>query len=118
MTVLLFSISLFVCKLHMRHIFIILFLAYTFIGNSSGTFVSASEDNTGILDFVERKIAKATMIPRSHGEVCFLVELLLPVRWLFLVMLLIYPHSLLVKKYFSFFLVHLHWCLFDSKLCY
>lgn len=35
---------------------------------SSGTFISASEDKTGTLDFVERKIAKATMIPRSHGE--------------------------------------------------
>ncbi|RVW30078.1 putative prolyl 4-hydroxylase 9 [Vitis vinifera] len=43
-----------------------------FIGNSSGTFISASEDKTGILDFIERKIAKATMIPRNHGEVCFL----------------------------------------------
>ncbi|CAH8274418.1 unnamed protein product [Arabidopsis lyrata] len=35
---------------------------------SSGTFISASEDSTGALDFVERKIARATMIPRSHGE--------------------------------------------------
>ncbi|RVW61458.1 putative prolyl 4-hydroxylase 9 [Vitis vinifera] len=38
------------------------------LGVCSGTFISASEDKTGILDFVERKIAKATMIPRSHGE--------------------------------------------------
>lgn len=38
---------------------------------SSGTFISASEESTGALDFVERKIARATMIPRSHGEVWF-----------------------------------------------
>lgn len=37
--------------------------------NSSGTFVSGSEDETGTLDFIEKKIAKATMIPLSHGEV-------------------------------------------------
>lgn len=36
---------------------------------SSGTFVSASEESTGALDFVEKKIARATMIPRTHGEV-------------------------------------------------
>ncbi|XP_027366890.1 probable prolyl 4-hydroxylase 9 isoform X2 [Abrus precatorius] len=35
---------------------------------SSGTFISASEDKSGILDFIERKIAKVTMIPRTHGE--------------------------------------------------
>ncbi|KAI4298538.1 hypothetical protein L6164_032085 [Bauhinia variegata] len=35
---------------------------------SSGTFISASEDKTGILDFVERKIAKVTMLPKNHGE--------------------------------------------------
>ncbi|KAG9135841.1 hypothetical protein Leryth_002553 [Lithospermum erythrorhizon] len=35
---------------------------------SSGTFISASEDKTGILGAIEDKIAKATMIPRSHGE--------------------------------------------------
>ncbi|XP_057494602.1 probable prolyl 4-hydroxylase 9 isoform X2 [Actinidia eriantha] len=38
------------------------------IRTSSGTFISAEEDKTGILEFVERKIARATMIPRSHGE--------------------------------------------------
>ena len=38
-------------------------------GNSSGTFIGGSEDKTGTLDFIERKIAKATMIPQSHGEV-------------------------------------------------
>ncbi|KAF3435527.1 hypothetical protein FNV43_RR22616 [Rhamnella rubrinervis] len=35
---------------------------------SSGTFISASEDNTGILEAVEQKISKVTMIPRTHGE--------------------------------------------------
>ncbi|KAI5604133.1 hypothetical protein POPTR_001G296800v4 [Populus trichocarpa] len=35
---------------------------------SSGTFIGGSEDKTGTLDFIERKIAKATMIPQSHGE--------------------------------------------------
>ncbi|XP_011001658.1 PREDICTED: probable prolyl 4-hydroxylase 9 [Populus euphratica] len=35
---------------------------------SSGSFVSGSEDETGTLDFIEKKIAKATMIPQSHGE--------------------------------------------------
>ncbi|KAK1323455.1 hypothetical protein QJS10_CPA02g00317 [Acorus calamus] len=38
------------------------------IRTSSGTFISASEDKTGILANVERKIARATMIPRAHGE--------------------------------------------------
>lgn len=38
------------------------------IRTSSGTFVSANEDKSGTLDFIEEKIAKATMIPRSHGE--------------------------------------------------
>ncbi|ESW15090.1 hypothetical protein PHAVU_007G043100 [Phaseolus vulgaris] len=36
---------------------------------SSGTFISASGDKSGILDMLERKIAKVTMIPRSHGEI-------------------------------------------------
>ncbi|XP_047172300.1 probable prolyl 4-hydroxylase 9 [Vigna umbellata] len=35
---------------------------------SSGTFISASGDKSGILDMLERKIARVTMIPRSHGE--------------------------------------------------
>ncbi|PSS02655.1 Prolyl 4-hydroxylase [Actinidia chinensis var. chinensis] len=38
------------------------------IRTSSGTFISAQEDKTGSLEVVERKIARATMIPRSHGE--------------------------------------------------
>lgn len=35
---------------------------------SSGTFLSASDDKTGVLYFIEEKIAKATNLPRSHGE--------------------------------------------------
>ncbi|XP_062176922.1 probable prolyl 4-hydroxylase 9 [Alnus glutinosa] len=35
---------------------------------SSGTFVSASEDETGVLDLIEKKIARATMLPQIHGE--------------------------------------------------
>ncbi|MBA0843070.1 hypothetical protein Goarm_000288 [Gossypium armourianum] len=35
---------------------------------SSGTFISASEDETGTLDLIEKKIAKVTSIPQSHGE--------------------------------------------------
>lgn len=35
---------------------------------SSGTFISASEDKTGILDAIEKKIARATMLPKTHGE--------------------------------------------------
>ncbi|PON74778.1 Isopenicillin N synthase [Parasponia andersonii] len=35
---------------------------------SSGTFISASEDKTGTLGAIEQKIARATMLPRSHGE--------------------------------------------------
>ncbi|MCD9560000.1 putative prolyl 4-hydroxylase 9 [Datura stramonium] len=38
------------------------------IRTSSGVFISASEDKTGILDIIEEKIAKATMIPKTHGE--------------------------------------------------
>lgn len=32
-------------------------------------FLSAYEDDTGVLDIIEEKIARATMLPRSHGEV-------------------------------------------------
>ncbi|THF96522.1 hypothetical protein TEA_025153 [Camellia sinensis var. sinensis] len=39
------------------------------IRTSSGMFISASEDKTGILELIEEKIARATMIPRSHGEI-------------------------------------------------
>ncbi|KAF3438812.1 hypothetical protein FNV43_RR17087 [Rhamnella rubrinervis] len=38
------------------------------IRTSSGVFISASEDKTGILDLIEEKIAKVTMLPRNHGE--------------------------------------------------
>lgn len=38
------------------------------VRTSSGTFISASEDSTGTLALIEQKIARATMIPREHGE--------------------------------------------------
>ncbi|XP_073156217.1 probable prolyl 4-hydroxylase 9 [Henckelia pumila] len=38
------------------------------IRTSSGMFISSSDDKTGILDQIETKIAKATMIPKDHGE--------------------------------------------------
>ncbi|KAJ0980268.1 hypothetical protein J5N97_008523 [Dioscorea zingiberensis] len=38
------------------------------IRTSSGTFISASQDSTGTLVQIEEKIARATMIPRDHGE--------------------------------------------------
>ncbi|CAN0906630.1 Probable prolyl 4-hydroxylase 9 [Linum grandiflorum] len=44
---------------------------------SSGSFVTASEDDSGTLASIERKIARATMIPTTHGEednVYFVVE--------------------------------------------
>nr|AFK40578.1 unknown [Medicago truncatula] len=38
------------------------------IRTSSGVFLSASRDKTKTLEAIEEKIARATMIPRSHGE--------------------------------------------------
>ncbi|XP_058772831.1 probable prolyl 4-hydroxylase 9 [Vicia villosa] len=38
------------------------------IRTSYGTSISASEDKTGVLDAIEEKIARATKLPRSHGE--------------------------------------------------
>ncbi|CAO2828199.1 unnamed protein product [Amaranthus hypochondriacus] len=38
------------------------------VRTSSGMFISADEDKTGILDFIDEKISRATMIPREHGE--------------------------------------------------
>ncbi|XP_008807415.1 probable prolyl 4-hydroxylase 9 [Phoenix dactylifera] len=38
------------------------------IRTSSGTFISASEDSTGILDQIEQKISRVTMIPRENME--------------------------------------------------
>ncbi|CAN1141401.1 Probable prolyl 4-hydroxylase 9, partial [Linum perenne] len=35
---------------------------------SSGTFVYASDDETGTIASIERKIARATMIPTTYGE--------------------------------------------------
>lgn len=46
-----------------------MFCMMIFFPISSGMFMSASEDNTGILDQIDTKIAKATMIPKTHGEV-------------------------------------------------
>nr|CAB3493126.1 unnamed protein product [Digitaria exilis] len=43
-------------------------LFLSMFGTISGTFLSASEDPTGTLAEVEKKIARATMIPRKHGE--------------------------------------------------
>jgi prolyl 4-hydroxylase len=31
--------------------------------------VRAKEEKTGALDWVEKKMARATMIPRAHGEI-------------------------------------------------
>lgn len=45
------------------------FLIGIMLLKSSGMFISASEDKTGVLDFIEEKIARATSLPRSHGEV-------------------------------------------------
>ncbi|CAA6653543.1 unnamed protein product [Spirodela intermedia] len=38
------------------------------IRTSSGTFLSAVEDSSGTLDKIEDKIARATLIPKNHGE--------------------------------------------------
>ncbi|MFS7973768.1 putative procollagen-proline 4-dioxygenase [Helianthus anomalus] len=38
------------------------------VRTSSGMFISASEDKTGTLDLIEKKIERATMIPRIQGE--------------------------------------------------
>ncbi|KAJ7967550.1 Prolyl 4-hydroxylase alpha-like protein [Quillaja saponaria] len=38
------------------------------IRTSFGTFLTSSEDKTGTLELIERKIARATMIPKNHGE--------------------------------------------------
>ncbi|KAJ8427633.1 hypothetical protein Cgig2_010895 [Carnegiea gigantea] len=38
------------------------------VRTSSGMFITADEDKTGILDFIDEKIARATMIPRVNGE--------------------------------------------------
>lgn len=40
-----------------------------FLSRSYGMFISASEDKTGALDIVEEKIARATTLPRTYGEV-------------------------------------------------
>ncbi|EPS70891.1 oxidoreductase, partial [Genlisea aurea] len=50
------------------------------IRTSSGAFLSALDDDTGVLELIEKKIARATMLPRSHGEanfpmLCFIKQL-------------------------------------------
>lgn len=57
------------CEYRMTDIFSI---TCPFLFLSSGMFISAFEDTTGVLDLIEEKIARATMIPRSHGEVILL----------------------------------------------
>lgn len=37
-------------------------------------FLSASDDKSGALDVIEEKIARATMLPRTYGEVLFSVQ--------------------------------------------
>lgn len=44
-------------------------IANIFLLNSMGTFLSAYEDENGVLHAIEEKIAKATKIPRHHFEV-------------------------------------------------
>lgn len=56
------------CFLCMLKLIICKLMAYD-ICNSSGTFISASDDTTGILDTIEEKIAQVTMLPRQNGEV-------------------------------------------------
>ncbi|XP_022751224.1 probable prolyl 4-hydroxylase 9 isoform X2 [Durio zibethinus] len=38
------------------------------VRTSMGTFLSVSQDSTGVLDAIEEKIAKATKLPRTHYE--------------------------------------------------
>lgn len=38
-------------------------------------FLSASQDKSGTLDVIEEKIARATMLPRTNGEVLFSIFL-------------------------------------------
>jgi hypothetical protein len=46
--------------------------------NSSGTFLSANEDPTETLAEIEKKIARATMLPRNHGEVLHNISSYIP----------------------------------------
>ncbi|RHN53953.1 putative procollagen-proline dioxygenase [Medicago truncatula] len=43
------------------------------IRTSSGMFISASEDKTGLLEVIDEKIARAAKIPKTHGGVTFLL---------------------------------------------
>lgn len=49
--------------------------------NSSGTFLSANEDPTETLAEIEKKIARATMLPRNHGEVLHNISSYIPYLW-------------------------------------
>ncbi|KAE7999692.1 hypothetical protein FH972_004097 [Carpinus fangiana] len=51
------------------------------IRTSSGVFLSAEEDKTGILNVIEGKIARATMLPRNHGEVLVIVFIIISVSF-------------------------------------
>ena len=38
------------------------------IRTSQGTFIASSEDPSGVLDYIEDKVARLTGLPRSYGE--------------------------------------------------
>ncbi|CAK8539658.1 unnamed protein product [Lathyrus sativus] len=38
------------------------------IRTSSGVFINATQDKTGVLEVIEEKIARASKLPRTHGE--------------------------------------------------
>ncbi|XP_058772829.1 probable prolyl 4-hydroxylase 9 [Vicia villosa] len=38
------------------------------VRTSSGVFINTTEDKTGVLEVIEEKIARATKLPRTHGE--------------------------------------------------
>ncbi|XP_076900640.1 putative prolyl 4-hydroxylase 9 [Bidens hawaiensis] len=54
--------------IYILYIIIFLILCMPIKRTSSGMFISANEDKMGILDLFEKKIERATMIPRNHGE--------------------------------------------------
>ena len=38
------------------------------IRTSQGTFLTRADDNQGVLDYLEKRIADVTMLPQRHGE--------------------------------------------------
>ena len=40
------------------------------VRTSQGTFLSSRNDPTGVLSWIEERIAQVTGVPASHGEVC------------------------------------------------